>query len=209
MAGLGSISSVAFLDANGNQRLDSGEEMLEGAQFKVGGLPVASALKDPRVVFKPQLPRGQETPVQLDESSLEDPAMQPTIPALRVVPRAGRVSCVEIPVARFGEIVGTTRIRREEGLQDYGGLELELIKASGEQVRIFRSSYDGFFEIRNLPLGEYVLRVAPREAARLKLKQTPVRTFHVDSQNNLFEGQDLVVEQVLSGPEPYTQEATP
>jgi hypothetical protein len=209
MAGLGSISTVAFLDANGNQILDSKEEILEGAQFKVGGLPVESALKDPQVVFKPQLPRGQETPVQLIESSLEDPAMQPTVSGIRIVPRAGRVSCVEIPVARFGEIVGTTRIRREEGIQEYGGLELELMKASGEQVRIFRSSYDGFFEIRNLPLGNYVLRVAPQEVSRLKLKQPPVRTFTIDSEKNLFEGQDFIVEQVLSVPATSTLEVTP
>jgi len=198
MAGLGAVSVVAFLDTDGNGALDANEEHLTGAQFKISGQPVESALKDPEVTFKPQLPRSQEAPVQLDESSLEDPAMQATVPALRVVPRAGHVTRVNIPVARFGEIVGTTRIRRAEGVSDYGGLELELLKASGDQVRLFRTAYDGFFEIRDLPLGDYVLRVSPAETARLKLKEPPVRTFHIDTQKNLFEGQDLVVEQLLS-----------
>jgi hypothetical protein len=196
MAGLGAVSAIAFLDSDGDGALDTGEERLPGARFKISGQPAESALKDPESTFKPQLPRSQETPVQLDESSLEDPAMQATVPAFRIVPRAGHVTRVNIPVARFGEIVGTTRIRRADGVSDYGGLELELLKASGEQVRLFRSAYDGFFEIRDLPLGDYALRVFPAEAARLKLKEPPVRTFHIDTQKNLFEGQDLVVEQL-------------
>lgn len=209
MAGLGAVSALAFLDGNGNGVLDPGDEILEDTRFKMGGQPVENGLSDHRVTFRTQLSRGQETAIQLDESSLDDPAMQAMVEAYRIVPRAGHVTRVEMPVARFGEIVGSTRIRREGGVADYGGLELELLKPAGERVRLFRSAYDGFFEIRDLPLGDYLLRVSPAEAARLKLKEPPVRTFHIDSVKNLFEGQDLVVEQATAEPAVSTQKAAP
>lgn len=206
MSGMGALSAVAFMDGNGNHRLDEGERILEGSRFKSGMSPIESAIEDPRTTFENSLPRAQEMSVQVDETSLEDPAMKSTVPAYRLVPRAGRVSRLDFPIAFFGEIVGTTRLRGADGTSDLGGLELELVKVNGEPVRTLRSAYDGFFEIRDIPLGEYLLRVSPREAARMKLKEPPVRTFVIDSTKNYFEGQDLVVEQVPA-PAPPREES--
>ena len=202
LAGQGAVSAVAFKDNNGNQILDPGEPILSEAQFKLGNAPIENAIKDSKVVFRPLLPRGQETAIRLSEASLEDPSLQSTVRAYRVVPRPGKVIRLDFPVTVFGEINGTTRIRREQGNAEFGGLELELLRANGERVKLFRSAYDGFFELRDLPIGDYLLRVSPQEVERLKIQQPPSRTFHIDNEKNLFDGQDFVVEPLQTVSEP-------
>jgi hypothetical protein len=204
MAGQGAVSLIAYKDNNGNQVLDPGEPVLAETQFKVGNAPIENAIKDTKVVFKTLLPRAQETAIRVNEASLEDPSLHPTVAAYRIVPRPGKVIQLAFPVAVFGEINGTTRIRRAQKPEEFGGLELELLRGNGDRMKLFRSAYDGFFELRELPLGDYVLRVAPQEVERLKLKEPPMRRFHIDNEKSLFEGQDFVVEylQPLADPAP-------
>jgi hypothetical protein len=202
MSGQGAVSLVAFKDNNGNQVLDPGEPVYSDTQFKLGNQPIENAIKDSAVVFRPLLPRGQETTIRLSEASLEDPSLQSSVRAYRVVPRPGKVIRLAFPVSVFGEINGTTRIRRDKGTVEFGGLELELLRANGERVKLFRSAYDGFFELRDLPIGDYLLRVSPQEVERLKIQEPPVRKFHIDNEKNLFDGQDLVVEPLNTIPEP-------
>ena len=70
----------------------------------------------------------------------------------------------------FGEITGTTRLKRGGKNEELGGLEVELLDASGHQVKVLRSAYDGFFEFADLAFGDYLLRVTDAEAARMKIK---------------------------------------
>ncbi|MCE1228284.1 MAG: carboxypeptidase-like regulatory domain-containing protein, partial [Firmicutes bacterium] len=93
-----------------------------------------------------------------------------------------------------GEICGSTRIRRPKGLADYGGLELELLNTEGKRIKLFRSAFDGYFELHDLPIGRYTLQVSPAEVERLKIKAPPARQINVTTQTSLFEGQDLVIE---------------
>lgn len=202
LSGQGAVSLVAFKDNNGNRVLDPGEQVYSDTQFKVGNAPIENAIQDSKVVFRTLLPRGQETTIRLSEASLEDPSLQSSVRAYRVVPRPGKVIRLEFPVSVFGEINGTTRIRRDKGHAEFGGLELELLRANGERVKLFRSAYDGFFELRDLPIGDYLLRVSPQEVERLKIQEPPVRKFHIDNEKNLFDGQDFVVEPLNDTSEP-------
>ncbi len=198
ITGQGAISAVAFIDTNGNTRLDPDERILKETQFRVGNQSVENAIQDPQVVFKTAMPRSQDTLVQVDESSLEDPSYHPVVKSLRIVPRPGKVARIDFPVAVYGEIGGTTYLRKAGGTAEFGGLEIELLKANGEQFRVLRSAYDGYFEIRNLPLGDYLLRITPADVARLKLKESPTRKYHIDATRNFFEGQDLTIEPLQS-----------
>jgi hypothetical protein len=209
IAGQGAASLVAFKDNNGNQVCDPGEPVLSETEFKVGNSRIDNAIKDQKVVFKTLLPRAQETVISVSESSLEDPSLQPTVQAYRIVPRPGKVIRIDFPVAVFGEINGTTRIRRTKKAEEFGGLELELLHANGERVKRFRTAYDGFFELRELALGDYLLRVTPEEVERLRIKAPLSRTFHIDNEKSLFEGQDLVVEPLYPEPEPPPISAPP
>ncbi len=194
MASMGAVSAQAFLDSNGNGTRDPGERVIEGAQFKTINAPIENRIQDSRTVFTTHLSRGQEVPVLVDEGSLEDPAQQSTVRAYRIVPRSGKTTRLDFPIQAFGEITGTTRLRRAEGVIDYGGVEVELLNAAGQRVRVLRSAFDGFFELRDLPLGEYTLRISPQEVARLRFYEPPARQVRIETAKNLFEGQDFTLE---------------
>ena len=202
MAGQGAVSLVAFKDNNGNKVLDPGEPVLPETQFKVGTAAIENAIQDSKVVFRPQLSRGQDTLIRVNESSLEDSSFQSTVKAYRILPRSGKVMRLDFPITVFGEINGTTRIRRTQKPEEFGGLELELLRANGQRVKLFRSAYDGFFELRDLPIGDYVLRVSSQEIERLKIQEPPARKFHITNEKSLFEGQDFIVEAPQPAPDP-------
>ncbi len=202
MTGQGAVSAEAFLDANGNGRRDPGEAVIEGTRFKVGETRPASQVDDPRVTFITQLPRGQEMDVSLDESSLPDAAQQATVKAFTIVPRPGKVARLDFPVSTFGEVAGTTRIRQAGVSRELPGLEIELCTAAGERVKVLRSAYDGYFEFRDLPHGDYLLRVTAEETARMKLRPFEPRRFRIDGQRNFLDGCDVIVEPAQEAPAP-------
>lgn len=210
MTGTGAVSAQAFADANYNGKFDAGERVLDGVQFRVAESEHPDRSPDPKVALYTQLSGGSDQDLEVDTATLEDAAQQPAVPRITILPRPGTFMKVDYPIVVMGEVNGTTRLRKQGQSSEMAGLEVELIKESGEQIRAQRSAYDGYFEFRNLFPGDYRLRVTPREAQRLKLKATPERRIHVDLQKNLFEGQDLVVEFDAAPPaEPSPKPAEP
>lgn len=193
MSPAGAVSAAAFLDTDGTGRRAPGQPSLPGVQFKLNNAPMASRLKDPALAFATSLAPNQEVLVQVDENTLPEAAQQASNKGYRILPRPGKVVQLDLPVGYYGDILGTTRIRQDGATREYGGLEIELLKADGAKVRRLRTAFDGFFEFQNLPMGDYVLQVTPEEAARLQLQPPPPRRFHVDTVKNLFEGSDLTV----------------
>ncbi|MFZ1375478.1 MAG: carboxypeptidase-like regulatory domain-containing protein [Geothrix sp.] len=200
LASSGSVSAQAFLDENSNGKKDPGERVLEGTRFTVrDGIQSENHSHDPRIAWYAQLGRSQWVPVAVDGASLEDLSLQPSEAATFILPRPGKVIRLDVPVQILGEVNGTTRRRVGAATKDLGGLEVELTSADHKLVRRIRTAYDGFFELRNLPLGSYTLTVTPEECQRLRLVKVPRRTFVVDPTHTVHDGQDLVVE---SGDQP-------
>lgn len=197
MASQGGLSMAAFVDRNGNGKKDEAEGLIPGIRGKLMGSPMDNRSRKDDVLFQTHLSRAQELQLEVDESSLADSSQKARVRTWRIVPRAGHVTRLEIPVGIFGEIIGTTRLRRGETVENLGGIILELLDASGQVLRTLRSAYDGFFEILDVPLGTYQLRVSPDEVQRLKVKAPEIRTFKVTDQTNYFEGCDFVIEAPL------------
>lgn len=198
LASSGSVSAQAYLDENGNGKKEPTERVLEGTRFTVrDGIQSENHSHNPRIAWYAQLGRSQWVPVAVDATSLEDLSLQPSEAASFILPRPGKVIRLDVPVQILGEVNGTTRRRMGAVTKDFGGLEVELTSADQKIVRRIRTAYDGFFEIRGLPVGSYTLTVTKEERQRLHLIKVPKRTFIVDSAHTVHDGQDLVVE---SGP---------
>lgn len=206
MSGAGAVSAVAFVDANHNGVLDPGERILEGTRFNVqAGGTGENRSQDPSVNHYPLLGRGRWLPVELDTASLEDSSLQPLNPAIQILPRPGKVSQLNVPVAVLGEVNGSTRRRSKGKVRDLGGLELELVRIGTGIVKTLRTAFDGFFELRSLPLGEYELRVTEAEARRLKLDHPPLRKFILSIERPTWDGMDLIVDLTLDEDEAPTR----
>lgn len=212
LASQGGVSATAFVDDNGNGHQDPGERSLSEPKFRVDGSSgQAERSVDPKVAYFPQIARSRYVEVQVDPVCLDDPALQPSQPALRVLSRAGHVSQVDFPLELQGEITGTTRLRAGRGTEELPGLEVELARPDGTSVQTARSAYDGFFEFRGIRQGDYLLRVAPREAQRLGLASDARRKVTIRKGAMIQDGLDLVIEQpdLAAPPPPKVPEATP
>lgn len=193
MTTLGAASIQAFQDSNNNGRRDPGEPVLDEVRFLAGNNPQPNRIRATDVTFLTHLPRGQEIDLQIDAASLPDTTLHPSHPALLVIPRPGHVHRIDYPVSLLGEITGTTRIKKPHGVEDLGGLELELVDAQGKAWKTFRTAFDGFFELQKVPLGTYLLRVTRQESDRLGLISPPSRTLTLDAKRFIAEGQDIVL----------------
>jgi hypothetical protein len=194
MSSLGAVSAQAFIDTNGNGRRDPGERVIDDVSYSVGTMTPRNLSTDPKVAFYTQLGAAQEQLFRINPASLEDTSQLPAVQAFRIVPRPGKVFLIDFPVDLCGEIIGTTRLRRGGKSEEIGGLEIELVRADGKPFRTWRTAYDGFFDANGIPPGDYLLQVSAAEITRMKLKPCKPRSYHIDTKQYFFEGQDLVVE---------------
>jgi hypothetical protein len=193
MAADGAVSGLAFVDGKGTGARDPGEPAAEGAGLAVDGIPRPGFHPGDGVVFQPYLAADEETFVSLDEGSLEDPFLKPTISGYRIIPRAGKVIPLDFPLAMGGEITGTAQIMKPGGAADLPGLHLELVDPDGKvRIRVI-SAFDGFFDLAELPPGRYILRVAPGEAVRLGVDLPPAETFDIGPDGTVIDGIRIVV----------------
>ena len=206
MANFGAVSTSAFLDANNNGLKDPGEKPIEGVAFKANGTPQEGRTDVQGVTFIKNLPTELPANITVTSSSLEDPLMVPKLAGVKVIPRPGHVTRLDVPIIVLGEVMGTTYLRRGAKPQELAGLVLELADARGEAVKTMRSAYDGFFDFTGVPPGDYTLRVGAGEARHLGILLPAPRPFTITPQGTLLDGLDLVVEPV---PAPETVAAMP
>ena len=167
LAGAGTISPRAFLDADGNGRFDAGETPLEGESFLLAGVRQAARTDRTGVAFLPGVPDGEETELALDRARLDEAGLLAETDGYRFVGRAGRGSAAEFPVVASGEVTGTVRILDAGESREAAGLTVQLIDRSGSVSASAASAFDGFFDLAGLRPGAYRLRIDPDQAARL------------------------------------------
>jgi len=166
LARTGQAAVTVFRDDNGNGRRDGGEQLLEDVGVEAGlrttdaitgenGRTIVDGLRP----FKPVL-------VGVDEASLGDPFLAPSVKGIVVTPRPGVMAQIELPITPSGEVEGL--LLNTKGLEQ-SGVVLELIDRQGNIAGRTISEFDGFFLFERVPYGEYRLRVARDSAQTLQV----------------------------------------
>ena len=99
--------------------------------------------------------------IGIDASSLSDPFVQPSTSGVVVTPRPGIPVVIELPLVSAGEVSGT--LIREDG-RILSGVQVELLNKDGQNVKMARTEFDGFFLFESVPYGKYRLRVSALSA---------------------------------------------
>ena len=166
LARSGQAAVTVFRDDNGNSRRDPWEEILPDVIVEAGlrgsdAITGANgrALVDDLRPFRPVL-------VGIDESSLDDPFLAPSIKGVVLTPRPGVVAEIELAISPTGEVEGS--ILNPSGLEQ-PGVRLELVNAQDAVVAETVSEFDGFFLFQRVPYGQYSLRVSEEAAQSLKV----------------------------------------
>jgi hypothetical protein len=157
----GNIEANVYRDLDGNGRRDPGEPAEPDAVI-TAGLQLAERPTDAggRATLA-GLQTYRPVAVGVDTSSLKDPSLAPAKAAQVVVPRAGVVAHVDIPLVGAGSLEG---MLLKDGGSGFEGLDLELIDEDGHVVATTRSDYDGFFLFERVTYGRYRLRLTEASA---------------------------------------------
>lgn len=192
IAGMGAVSARAFVDRNLNGRRDPGEELVPNARFILnsgGRHPTPTAADG--TAFIGRLVPGSYTDIALDPSTLEDPLWQPVSTGVRVLPRPGLVQMLEFPVVSTSEIDGTVSLLSPSGKRGIGDAMVELVDSQGAVVISTSSSSDGFYLLRPVMPGRYMLRISPVQTSKLALAATLQRPVVVMPDGDFISGQDM------------------
>ncbi len=193
LAGTGAVSARAFVDRNMNGIRDPGEEFVPNAGFILNGGGRHPRLTDAGgLALLNRLAPGRYADIALDPATLEDPQWKPLTPGVRVLPRPGRVEQLEFPVIVTSEVEGTIYLVEAKGRKrGIGDAQVELVNAKGEVVATTTSSADGYYLFHQVTPGALRLRIAPEQAAKLKLKGALERVLDVPANGDFLSGEDL------------------
>lgn len=193
IAGSGAASVRAFLDQNINGKLDPGEEPIEHVAFSINGSQARTVTDKRGIALLTQLPAYRPLDLGLAAGTLEDPAWTPTLKGVRFTPRPGKAVEVDFPVVLTGEIDGTVRTVRLGQPAAAGGVTLHLTDGAGRVIQETKSAYDGYYLFTAVVPGEYELRIAPTEVARIGLVNPPVRPLTIAADGTILSGVDLAL----------------
>ncbi|MBQ5949396.1 carboxypeptidase-like regulatory domain-containing protein [Massilia sp. ST3] len=193
MANMGAASIRVFLDKNLNGLMDDTDEPIAGAGFTVNGANYLTRTDAAGLAYLARLPAHQHTDIGVDPGTLDDPQWQPSVPGVRIVPRPGKVSQIEFPVAVTGEVDGTTYLYANGARRAIGDLRLEVVDGKRKVVASTVSAADGYYVITGVFPGDYFLRVAPDQLKRLGLTDTGMHLITIGREGTVLNGRDLDV----------------
>lgn len=195
LAATGQVMARVFTDENGNNSYDAGEEMHSNVGLNAGSnASVASTKVDGRAIID-GLPTFQPWLISIDTASIEDPYLQPASSGIVVTPRPGTMAQIDLPLLRAGEVEGMLKLVRTGGAtMPFGGVDLELVGATGKAIASTRSEYDGFFLFTGVPYGRYEVRIGAAAAARLRLPAGPIAAVGVTADEPVANAGDIAVD---------------
>lgn len=191
----GAVSALVWLDVNRDGICNPSEERIPGVGFFVNGVSHQAVTQADGIAFIGGMSSYQPTDISISSDTLEDPLWVPSSVGVRITPRPGVAQAVNFPVVATAEVTGTVRIRRATGVVEAAGVLVELVDEQGAVENVFRSAYDGFFDITHVAPGRYTLRVNVEHAAKLQVKPAE-REFVIPEEGGFVDGIDLTLEPV-------------
>jgi len=194
MAGAGTVSARAFLDANMNGVFDAGEEPVQNACFTLnGGSRHPSCTNADGLAYLSRLTPKQYTDLALDPGTLEDPQWLSVKPGIRLLPRPGKVLSLDFPLVMTGEIDGTVYLAEQDRTRGIGNALIELVDPKGTVVASTRSANDGYYIVPSVRPGQYKLRIAPEQLAALELAPVPEKFIEMRADGEFVNGIDFTL----------------
>jgi hypothetical protein len=184
------LSGRVFLDANGNGRYDTGEELLPGVSVRAG---YSSAETDSSgeyriwnlVPFEPVL-------LTVDTLTLPSPLWVPGFAAARVEPGPNQFRTLDIPVVPGGVVEGRLVRDTPAGPQPVGGVEVTLREQATGRRRTLVTFSDGEIYVIGIRPGTYEMTVDAEHLRQSGLRSVPVQfTLPASIEGATVEGLEL------------------
>lgn len=155
--GRGGLSGTVFVDANGNGRLDAGEERVAGARLVAGHL-VAETDDDGHYSIWNLMPF-EAADLQVEPASLRNPLWVPAFDRAAAAISPNGFRRIDLPLVEALEVEGLVRTRVGGALHRAGPVPLTLVEVDGDREYRTRCFSDGEFYLVGVVPGEYRIEV--------------------------------------------------
>ena len=168
----GGVAGRVFLDVNGNDRYDRGEQLLPNVRVSAGMSTRESNAEGQYHVW--DMVPFEPTVLQIDSTSLASPLWVPSFSSATLESGPNRFRIVDIPVAPGGLIEGRVEWAGDS-VRSVAGLALVLKNLKTGAGRTIVTFTDGAFYAMGIRPGDYELTLDPRVAERRGIVSEPVR----------------------------------
>ncbi len=170
----GNLAFQAFVDSNGNAKMDEGEMPVSGIHLNGGSRNQTTDASGLALLTGLGYGPSARVTVNTDEADIGDAEMPPE--AISFVPRQGKVAVATYPISPVGEAMVHVQTRRKNGtLIGLSSVRVRLVSTNGVAHEAV-TEYDGSVLFERLRPGTYTLELDSDQAKRLGMAlAAPVR----------------------------------
>ena len=196
----GSIAAFVYLDRNDNGVFDGNDEPLPNIGVISRQSYRKSTTNEQGLAVLSALPNYRQTDIEIDDSTIEEPFLMPRSAGLSVIPRAGTVQQVELPMTPSYEVEGTVyELSSEQSTRKLAYAPVQLIDAQGQVIDEVLSEFDGYYLFTPVAPRQYTIRIAPEYLqSRGYLAQHGRQIALKERQDPILAGTDLYLRKAIS-----------
>ncbi|MGS0682975.1 SPOR domain-containing protein [Shewanella sp. 125m-7] len=198
LSGAGALMVRVFEDDNLNGRFDAGEAVIEGARVKgVQQYRYGTSNKD-GVAILTSMSSQKKTDIVLDQKSLGDPFLIPSIPGVSITPRRGHIQTLDFPVVNAAEVEGTVYVREADGSESIAPYAtVNLVNSAGDIVATTETEFDGYYLFTDLIPGDYQLSIDANYLERKKLRGESKMAITLQNNGDVMNGADFTFAEIM------------
>jgi hypothetical protein len=192
----GALQVRVFGDLNYNSVWDDGEPLYPDVIVESMQSRKKVSTNENGIAFMNQLSTSRATDIEIDNESLPDFMMQAGIQSFSVMPRAGFVDMLDVPIIKTGEIDGTARVVLTNGVETtLNYVDVHLINHLGEIEQTVQSEFDGYFLFNHVLPGKKTIQIDETQLATLDYVQPNPTTVNVSLGSDIYSGRDVAANQ--------------
>jgi hypothetical protein len=192
----GVVSSLVFLDVNGNLKFDGNDTVLEDVYVETYPIKRRVGTNDSGLAIIDNIAAYSKVDVKVDKTTLPEAHMIVRNEGHSIIPGPGDLYRFSFPVHYAGEIDGSVYSVTAQGQKKY--LKYETVKLmpfdnKASQPLYSKTAMDGFFVTSLIPPGRYFLTVDESVAKNSHAGRPPPKIITVGYGGDILYGQDIVL----------------
>ena len=186
-----------FLDENRNSVFDIGEAPLADVSLRGYNRTTGKTNANGEALLI-GVANNDWVDIGINPSGISEPYTQPANNGFAVLNRPGVVSELSMPVIYTSEVEGTVMMLKpaENDSMPLANVEIQALQRNPktgktEIVGRTTTSFDGFYALANIPVGQFELRIDPAQLKRLAIKNGQSKQLKTNKNQNFLAGQNF------------------
>jgi hypothetical protein len=177
--GLSALTMRMFVDKNGNEVYDAGEQTINDVAYNLGQASFID-IEDSGITRVRRLQPYTRYNIDIIESSISNPLWVPKAYTFSTITDPNIYKPINVPFYATGVIEGSVLMQTDNKLEALPGIEIHVQSTNGKYHKNIRVFADGSFYLMGVPPGKYIAYVDSSHLNILRASSDPsIRSFEV------------------------------